>query len=140
MNPPKNENGETEISDIVGLPDLHLVLGAGNDLWKHLETKCKPEMKAIESKLYILKSNYQGKQNFEGNALRKILDNLNLVEENVPQDFHDFVDTLKALREIKLSMFWNNLSYCSPRPNPYFRNVVKFFENKWNHFQQTCNI
>ena len=97
-------------------------------------------MKQIESKLNILKSNYQGKQNFEGNQLRKILDNLMLVEEIVPQEFNDFVDTFKALREIKLSMFGNSLRYCSPRPNPYFRNVVKNFENKWTHLQQKYGI
>ena len=97
-------------------------------------------MKQIESKLNILKSNYQGKQNFEGNQLKKILDNLILVEEIVPQEFNDFVDTFKALREIKLSMFGNNLSYCSPRPNPYFRNVVQNFENKWTNLQEKYRI
>ena len=97
-------------------------------------------MKQIESSLHILKSHYQGKQNFEGNQLRRLLDNLMLVEEIVPQEFNDFVDIFKALREIKLSMIGNNLTYCSPRPNPYFRNVVKNFENKWTHLQQKYGI
>ena len=41
---------------------------------------------------------------------------------------------------IKNYLTVNNLSYCSPRPNPYYRNVIQNFENKWHHLQQKFGI
>ena len=55
------------MSDVAGLPELHLMLGPGNDMWNHLEKRCPEVMKNLQSELNILKSDYQGKQKFEGN-------------------------------------------------------------------------
>ena len=62
MNSPKNKDGKTEVMDVVGLPELHLYLGPGNDNWKLLEKKCPEIMNLLQSKLNIQKSEYQGKK------------------------------------------------------------------------------
>ena len=66
------------------LPELHLMLGPGTDMWNHLEKRCPEVMKNLQSELNILKSDYQGKQKFEGNQVQKILNNLVFIQQNVP--------------------------------------------------------
>ena len=50
------------------------------------------------------------------------------------------MEVLEAMREIRLSTYGQNLTYCSPRPNPYYKNVVLNFENKWQHLQEKYKI
>ena len=115
------------------LPELHLMLGPGNDMWNHLEKRCPEVMKNLQSELNILKSDYQGKQKFEGNQVQKILNNLVFIKQHVPSEFRDIVDVLEALKEVKDATFTSQLRYCSPRPAPYYRNVVKNYEEKCQH-------
>ena len=68
---------------------------------------------------------------YEGNAIRKILDNIPLIQSEVPKELDDFIDVLHAMREIRMATYGKTLKYCSPRPNPYFSNVVLNFEKKW---------
>ena len=84
----------------------------------------------LQKKLNIMKSDYQGKQKFEGNQVQKILSNLTFIKEHVPTQFHDLVDVLEALKEVKDATFTNQLRYCSPRPAPYYRNVVENYKRK----------
>ena len=140
MNAKKNSDGETNISDICVLPDLHLSLGAGNDIWNGLEKVCPEIMKELETKLGLQKTDYQGKKNFEGNGIKKILNNINLIEKEVPQEFSPFIDALDALKEVRHATYGNKLSYCSPRPAPYFDNVIKNFEDKYNILKDTFKV
>ena len=94
------------------LPELHLMLGPGNDMWNHLEKRCPEVMKNLQSELNILKSDYQGKQKFEGNQVQKILNNLFIIKQHVPSEFHDIVDVLEALKEVKDATFTSQLRYC----------------------------
>ena len=55
-----------------------------NDNWNNLEVICPNIMKNIERKLYIQKSEYQGRKKFDGNQCAKILQNLNLIESQIP--------------------------------------------------------
>ena len=50
------------------------------------------------------------------------------------------MEVLEAMREVRLSTYGQSLKYCSPRPNPYYKNVVLNFENKWKHLQQKYKI
>lgn len=50
-------------------------------------------MKTLQSKLNILKSDYQGKQKFEGNQVQKILNNLSFIKEHVPSQFNDLKES-----------------------------------------------
>ena len=54
-----------------------------------------------------------------------------LIKSEVPKEFDDFIDVLHAMREIRMATYGKTLKYCSPRPNPYFSNVVLNFEKKW---------
>ena len=113
---------------------------AGNDMWNHLEKRCPEVMKNLQSELNILKSDYQGKQKFEGNQVQKILNNLVFIKQHVPSEFHDIVDVLEALKEVKDATFTSQLRYCSPRPAPYYRNVVKNYEEKCQHVLRKYKI
>ena len=44
---------------------------------------------------------YQGKKNFEGNQMSKILDNVNTIEEEVPKEYQDFVAVFDSMKEVK---------------------------------------
>ena len=81
---------------MVGLPDLHLVLGPSNDIWKNLKKLCPSEMKFLENKLNIKKSEYQGRVNYEGNQVKKILDNIPIIQETAPPPFHPLVDAFSC--------------------------------------------
>lgn len=80
--------------------------------------------------------------NRKGNQIRKILDNIPIILETVPQEFHPLVDAFSALRELRMATYGQRLTYCSPRPAPYYRNVVKNLERKWNTINQSllCSI
>ena len=93
-------------------------------------------MKTLEKKFNIKKSEYQGKKNYEGNQLKKILDNIPIIQEIVPKEFHPLVDAFSALKELKMATYGQRLNYCSPRPAPYYRNVVKNVERKWNKINE----
>ena len=70
----------------------------------------------------------------------KILKNVNIIEKEIPPEYHDFVEVFDAINEVKNSTFGTKLSICSPRPAPYFRNVAKKFENKWYNVQTKFKI
>ena len=55
-----------------------------------------------------------------------------LLSQHVPSEFHDIVEVLESLKEVKDVTFTNQLRYCSPRPAPYYRNVVKNYEKSAN--------
>ena len=93
-------------------------------------------MKTLEKKFNIQKSEYQGKKNYEGNQLKKILDNIPIIQEIVPKEFHPLIDAFSALKELKMATYGQRLNYCSPRPAPYYRNVVKNVERKWNKINE----
>ena len=68
------------------------------------------------------------------------LGNLTLVEKEVPREFSDLVDILHAVKEVRMATYGQNKKYCSPRPNPYFKNVLTNLERKWKHAQSKFNI
>ena len=60
----------------------------------------------------------------------KILQKVNLIEADLPEQFHDFIEIFDGINEVRYTTYGNTLSYCSPRPAPYFENVVKNLEEK----------
>ena len=78
--------------------------------------------------------------NLKEMRLKKILDNIPTILQEVLTEYHDFVEVLEVMREVRLSTYGQSLKYCSPRPNPYYKNVVLNFENKWKHLQQKYKI
>ena len=44
------------------------------------------------------------------------------------------------MKEVKMATYGQNLKYCSPRPNPYYKNVVKNLERKWKNAQSKYSI
>ena len=50
------------------------------------------------------------------------------------------VDILHVVKEVRMATYGQNLKYCSPRPNPYYKNVVGNLEKKWKHVQSKFSI
>ena len=125
LNAKRNEKGEVYIKDVIVLPDLHMTLGVVNDTWNNLEARCPQVMKSLEKKIGVQKSEYQGKRKYEGNQCAKILQKVNIIEADLPEQFHDFIEIFDGINEVRSTTYGNTLSYCSPRPAPYFQNVVK---------------
>ena len=65
-------------------------------------------------------------------VLNHILDNIPIIQDTVPHEFHPLVDAFSALKELRMATYGQRLNYCSPRPAPYYRNVVKNVERKWD--------
>ena len=85
-------------------------------------------------------SHNQGKKKYEGNQCSKILKNVTIIENEIPEQFQEFIEVLDAFNEVKFTTYGNSLSYCSPRPPPYYKNVVKFFEDKTIQLQQKYKV
>ena len=69
---------------------------------------------------------------FYSYQIKKILDNIPIIQATVPHEFHPLVDAFSALKELRMATYGQRLNYCSPRPAPYYRNVVKNVERKWD--------
>ena len=70
-----------------------------------------------------MKESYQG-ETYEGNEVEKILNNILIMIQYIPEEFEDFIDTFEALRDMK------NFCYGYTLESNYFSTIRKF-ELKW---------
>ena len=85
--------------------------------------------------LHITVSNYQGKKNFEGNQLNKILNNLDKLKDIIPQDLIEFYDAFASVKAFKDSV-------CTSQLKPNYLDVIKNLEESFLtlHHRFGCTI
>ena len=85
-----------------------------------------PALTTFQDQLKVQTSNYQGKRNFEGNQIAKILDNLDKLKDIIPEHLTDFYDTFVTIRDFKKAV-------CGTSLDPDFQYVIdKLEETKKN--------
>ena len=97
---PKDGEQESSVIKRCPPPPLHLILGSFNHVWKEL-LQLFPALTNFQDELEVQTSNYQGKRNFEGNQIAKILDNLDKLKDIIQEHLTDFHDTFVAIRDSK---------------------------------------
>lgn len=66
--------------------------------------------------------------------------NINIIEKELPEECQECIEVLDEFNEVRFTIYGNSLSYCSPRPAPYYKNVVKNFEEKTVNLRKKCNV
>ena len=99
-------------------PELHLLIGPTQHL---IDQLCKvwPECEDWLSSLHITRSEYFGGA-LEGNDCRKILKNINKLEERCPPEFTQFVKTFHSFNRVVESCYGFDLS-------PNYRECINDF-------------
>ena len=112
IHPPMFASGNIDHSTLVLLlippPELHLMLGPVNTLYDELD-KQWGECEKWSSRLHIKREQYHGGQ-FNGNDSRKLLQNIDKLEEICPPQYEKFISTLKAFNDVVTSCYGRNLS------------------------------
>ena len=97
----------TEVIDIIPPPELHLMLGAVNLLFVNFQKKW-PDVLRWASSLNVEREAIHGGA-FAGNACRKLLKNVDLLQELAPIELRDYVRAFRALNDVVLSCFGKTL-------------------------------
>ena len=63
-----------------------------------------------------------------------------MIESQIPGEYCEFIEVFDAINEVRLATYGNSLTYCSPRPAPYFKNVLKNFEEKTYNLKQNFKV
>ena len=88
-------------------PELHLLLGPTNHMYDEL-SKLWPESSVWSNSCYVHKTEYHGGC-FEGNDCRKLLKNVNLLQERCPDEFRMFANTFSLFNEVVVACFGDKL-------------------------------
>lgn len=93
----------TKTLDIVPPPALHIKLGIVNKLYDELK-KLHPTLDDWPKALFIMKEQYHG-QCFEGNECSRLLKNLDMLQNMLPEELQPFHDCFMALQEAMEACF-----------------------------------
>jgi len=127
-----NEEGETEVLVKLPPPSLHLNMGAFNHIFDELK-KAHPNLKIDWSdKLHVYQQPYHG-DTFEGNDVRKLQRNLDVLDEILPQHFSAYVTALKALRDVNSSCLGLQL-------DEYYADVLKHFSESYRKLDISVTV
>ena len=96
------------IIQLVPPPELHLLLGPTNHMYDELN-KCWPGSVAWSDACYVKKTEYHG-GSFEGNDCRKLLKNINLLQERCPEEFKMFAYAFSLFNDIVVACFGETLA------------------------------
>jgi len=99
----KSHELSTPTLDIVPPPTLHIKLGIVNKLYDELKKKY-PTLDDWPKALFIIKEEYHG-QCFEGNECSKLLKNLDMLCNMLPEELQPFHDCFVALQDAMEACF-----------------------------------
>ena len=105
-----------------GIPTLHCILGPCNRLYHYLEENCEA-VNQFSKKLGIVRDPFNNKD-YNGNYCEKILKNLDDLQQIVEPKFSPFIETLRALHDVKEACF-------KPILKPNWRETITRFKNGW---------
>ena len=111
-------NPEIPVIHMIPPPELHLLLGPVNHIYDEMN-KVWPDSYRWLDACHVKKTEYQGGK-FEGNDCRKLLKNVQILNELCPQDFYQFPKTLNHFDDVVHSCYGNDLL-----PD-YEMNIAKF--------------
>lgn len=100
-------NTTTSVLTIVPPPVLHIKLGIVNKLYTEL-LKLFPNLDDWPKSLYIMKENYHG-QTFEGNECNRLLTNLDMLSNMIPDNLMPFHQCFVAFRDAMEACFHSTL-------------------------------
>ena len=105
-------------------PELHLLMGAFNTLYKEMK-KIWPAVDTWTEKLYMKPTGFHGSDNFIGGDCYRALRNIDLLAAMCPLVILPFVEALRKLLLVVESCFGAVLQ-------PRFRDHISAFENSYN--------
>ena len=71
---------DTEIIDLIPLPELHLLIGVVNKLYESMLTEFEEESKEWVQECHVDREVYFGKSSFNGNSSKKLLNNVDKLQ------------------------------------------------------------
>ena len=101
------QDDTTPVLHIVPSPELHLMLGPVNTLFDEM-SKVWPGSEEWLNGCHVKKSEYHGGQ-FEGNDCRKLLRNVDMLQELCPHEYHQFVDAFISFNDVVTLCYGRNL-------------------------------
>lgn len=101
-------DANTPVLTLVPPPALHIKLGIVNKLYAEL-LKLFPNLDDWPKSLFIMKENYHG-QTFEGNECNRLLDNLDMLSNMLPDHLMPFHECFAAFRDAMKACFHSTLN------------------------------
>lgn len=100
---------DSKILTVLPPPELHLMLGAFNHLFKHLELQCPNITESWTTFCHVEKQSFHG-GNFNGNGCKKLLRHLSFLRENIPLNLACYYKCFETLNVVVDACFGNDFN------------------------------